>query len=204
MGQIKAICSITIATATNKFCEWILKPSIPIIHSKTVQYLSHLNICFINNDKATFSQLLFILSESLHTLLNYLGPVSSFGLYCSSVMPNGSANIIFITWYKLWSSYCSHNCFQLCAHTIMICIQNHNESYCDETHLLEPLKLVQWIHIPYHSTSWLLVTQFTAKNITYVIWTTKNKYLSNKFRYLGNSSHLAKLHSAIPSWKTIS
>jgi len=82
MGQIKAILSITITTIKNnsKFCEWILKPSIPIIHNNTARCLSvsHLNICF-NSEEATFTQMSFILSETQHTLLYYLGPGSSFG-----------------------------------------------------------------------------------------------------------------------------
>jgi len=63
----------------SKFCEWILKPSVPIIHNNTAQCLSvsHLNICF-NSEEATFTQLSFILSETQHTLLYYLGPGSKF------------------------------------------------------------------------------------------------------------------------------
>jgi hypothetical protein len=108
-----------------------------------------------------------------------------------------------LTWYKLWSSYYSHNCFKLCLYQSWSSF-NHYEIYYYETHLQEPLKLVQWIHIPYHSNTRLLVSQFTVKNFTNVIWETTNKYLSNKFNYIGNSSHLAKLHSAVTSWKTIS
>jgi len=39
--------------------------------------VSYLNICF-NTEEATFSQSSFILSETKHTLLNYLGPGSKF------------------------------------------------------------------------------------------------------------------------------
>jgi hypothetical protein len=79
MGKIKAILSITTTTIKNnsKFSEWNLKPSIPIIHKNCPVSVSHLNICF-NTEEATFTQLSFILSETQHTLLNYLGPGSKF------------------------------------------------------------------------------------------------------------------------------